>query len=48
MEITQVINSDQNCIQDFQIAHYRKNEGYIDSYFDAEDMDESLKRYKIA
>ena len=39
IEMTEVANTNQECISDFQIAHYRKSEGFQDNYYDAEGMD---------
>lgn len=47
MEISDFVNTGINCINDFQISHYRESEGYSDDIFDKEDDDGTLANYYI-
>lgn len=45
MPIETLTDSSIDCIYSFQIAHYRKADGFSDAVYDAENMDESYKYY---
>ena len=35
------------CFSDFQVAHYRDNEGYTDTWYDKENDDGQLSQYEV-
>jgi hypothetical protein len=36
-----------DCVSNYEIAHMRDSEGYVSSWYDAENMDENFHNYYV-